>query len=458
MSHELTEDQKEQQRQNSLGTLMDNLTTQHAFGGAPASQTDTAYYNLRWYLISNNRQLLSQLYVEHGIVQTLVDQPVDDAFRAGFNIKSGQLDGNQIEEIQRYLLGSGALFALKQGLKWTRLYGGGGVLFVTGQDPQKPLDIAKFKKDSPILFQPVDMWELYQDKINIEGDMHPQDNDDEFYHYYGKRVHKSRIMKFDGKAAPSFIRPRLRGWGMSEVERMVRSINQYMKNQDVIFELLDEAKVDVYKIDGFNTALINANGTQAIQKRIQMSNLIKNYLNAITMDMKDEYEQKQMNFSGLDAMLTQVRIQVASDVKMPVSKLFGVSQAGLGSGEDEIENYNSMIEGEVRGKCKEAVLEMIEVACQVLFNFIPDDMDIEWGSLRILNAVDEEKVKDSKMNRVTAAFQAGIIDVLMAKKSINKDRLLPVEIPEDDEVYTPPTTGDEKVDNNADGNNTKDEE
>lgn len=435
--------------ENSLSTLLDNITTQHQFGGAPASQTDTMYYNNRWYLLSNNRQLLSQMYVEHGVVQTLVDQPVDDAFRAGFEIKSSQLDGNDIEKIHKYLQRHRAIKALKQGLKWARLFGGGGVLLITPQNPERPFTLDSLRDKTPIIFQPVDMWELYQDKINIQGDLHPSDNDDEFYHYYAKRVHKSRVMRFNGKEAPSFVRPRLRGWGMSELERLVRSINQYLKNQDVVFELLDEAKIDVYKIKGFNSALLNAAGTRSVSSRIQFANMLKNYNNALTMDKEDDYQQKQINFSGLDKMLEQIRVGVAADLKMPVSKLFGISVAGFGSGEDEIENYNSMIEGEIREPAKASVIELIEIACQQLFGFAPDDLTIDWNPLRMMSAEQEEKVKDSQFNRVMSAFQSGLIQALTAKEAINKDSLLGIEVPEDDEVYTPPTDGDYTVGDTA---------
>jgi phage-related protein (TIGR01555 family) len=428
--------------QNSLCTLLDNLTIQHQFtGGAQVSQSDTMYYNTRWYMVSNNRQLLSQMYVEHGLVQTLCDQPVDDAFRAGFEIKSSQLDGNDIELIHRYFQKNHVIKSLKQALKWARLYGGGGVLLITPQDPEKPFTLESLRDQTPIIFQPVDMWELYQDKINIQGDLHPSQNNDEFYHYYGKRVHKSRLMRFNGKEPPSFVRPRLRGWGMSELERLVRSINQYLKNQDVVFELLDEAKIDVYKIKGFNNSLLNALGTNTIASRITFANMLKNYNHALTMDKEDDYVQKQINFSGLNDILEQIRIGVACDLKMPVSKLFGISVAGFGSGEDEIENYNSMIEGEIREPAKAPLLELIGIACQQLFGFAPDDLDTIWNPLRILNAEQEEKVKDSQFNRVMSAFQSGLADALTAKKAINKDSLLGVEIDETDEVFTPPVPG-----------------
>ena len=58
---------------NSLTALCDQINSGFQLGnewGPQISQADTMFDNCRWYLISNLRQLLSQIYVEHGIVQT----------------------------------------------------------------------------------------------------------------------------------------------------------------------------------------------------------------------------------------------------------------------------------------------------------------------------------------------------------------------------------------------------
>lgn len=416
---------------NSLSLLAQNI---YPFGQGygPTSQLsryDTLAVNNRGYLISNNRVLLSQLYTEHGIVQTLVDQPVDDAFRAGFIIKSSQLDSDDIEKIMIYMERDRAMHAITQCLKWGRLFGGAAVLLITDQPPGEPFDITKVKADTPIQYRAVDLWELYSDILEKPGDPNLYE-DPEFFNYYGVKVHKSRVFRYSGKEAPSYIRQMLRGWGMSEIERLVRSLNQYMKNQDVVFELMDEAKIDIYKISGFNTSLMNASGTQQISQRIQNANLIKNYNNAITMDAKDEYDQKTMAFTGLAEMLIQIRLGIAADLKMPVTKLFGMSAAGFSSGEDDIENYNSMIEGEVRGKVKFMLLDILQIACQKVCGVIPDDLMIEFPSLRILDAVQEEEVKNHQFNRVLSAFESGLIQDFEAKEGINKDSLLPIEIDE----------------------------
>lgn len=404
------------------------------YPGSPLSQVNSLYYNERWNLISNNRALLSEMYVEHGIVQTLVDQPVDDAFRAGFTIKTEQISANQIENLQAAVEQHQDIAAVIQTLKWTRLYGGGATMIVTEQNPQTPLNYERINKNSLLAFKSADLWELFYAVDNIP-DILPSDVPS--YDYYGYPVNSTRVLPVRGKQAPSFIRPRLRGWGMSEIERLVRGFNQYLKNQNVIYELLDEAKIDVYKIKGFTQTLARANGAQAVSKRIQHANLLKNYNSALTMDKEDEYEQKQIAFTGLAEVLEQIRIQITSDVKMPVTKLFGMSAAGFSSGEDDIENYNSMIESEVRSKCKFIVVEVLKLRCQQLFGIMPTDLQIVWNPLRILSAEQEENVKDKKHKRILDTFKEGLMQDFEAKSAINKGDLLPIKIDEAAEAQLP---------------------
>lgn len=423
---------------NSLSAFATGLSAQGVgipnVMGTQLSQLDTLWLNNRWGLLSNMRQLLSELYVEHGIIQTLVDQPVEDAFRSGFDIRSAQLDGNDVELLWNYLERHRVIETMKSSCKWARLYGGGATMVITDQDPAKPLNVNAITPKSRFELKAVDMWELYYSQVGIDSQIGGEDllakKDDRFYDYYGHRIHESRILPITGKEAPSFVRPRLRGWGMSELEKIVRTFNQYMKNQNVVFELLDEAKVDVYKISGLNTALMDARGTEAITNRVQAGNMIKNYLNALTMDTKDEYEQKQIQFTGLGEMLVQIRQGIAADLKMPITKLFGISAAGFNSGEDDIENYNSMIESEIRSKIKYHVIEVVGLCCQHLFGFIPQDLTINFNSLRILDAVQQEEVKTKQFDRVQRAYESGTIDHKTYAQAINKDMLLPIEIDE----------------------------
>lgn len=394
------------------------------------SRLDTMFVNTRWALVTNFRSILSEAYAEFGIVQTLVDQPVSDAFRTGYIVKTDQLDDSQKRKLYYYIERNRINEIIMEAFNWSRLFGGSGIIINTDQKPDTPLDYSKITEDSPLEFLAADMWELYTD-IPM---WNPWENMSQAstYNYYGMRLNRSRVLPIMGKKPPSFIRNRLRGWGMSELERVVRSINSYLKNQDLIFELLDEAKVDVYQLNGFNTAMLTSQGTRVAEKRVQTANTLKSYLNALVLDTSDKYEQKQLSFNGLSDILNQIRQGVAADLKMPLTKLFGVSAAGFNSGEDDIENYNSMIESEVRSKAKPVVVSVLEVICQKLFGFIPDDMNIEFKSLRILSAEQEENMKNSKFNRLIEAVANGLATPKQFMVGCNNEDLLPITFTQED--------------------------
>jgi uncharacterized protein len=397
--------------------------------GTQLSQVNTLFNNNRWYLVSNMRQLLSELYVEHGLIRTIVDLPVDDGFRGGVEISSKQLDEDEIQRLQISLDRDNDLNAVAQSIKWNRLFGGAGVLIMTDQDPSEPLDLDEITEDSNLEFRSVDMWELFWDKENTEGyDPAIQSQNFEYYNYYATQLHKSRVMRMTGLTAPSFIRPRLRGWGFSVVEHLVRSINQYLKANNLTFEVLDEFKVDVYKIKNLTDTLLKPQGAEQVSKRIKLANWQKNYQNALIMDGEDDFIQKQLTFAGLADTMKEIRMQVASDMRMPLTKLFGISSAGFNSGEDDIENYNAMVESEVRNKAKYDVLRVIEIKCQKLFGFIPTDLSIQFKPLRMLSSVEEETVKTSKFARLVQARQLGEISTFEFRDSCNRDKLLSIQL------------------------------
>lgn len=398
--------------------------------GTELSQSDTLFKNMRGYLISNLRQLLSQAYLESGLVQTIVDTPVDDAMRGGYEIRSKQMDGEEVEALQTFIDRHAInTKTIGQAFKWNRLFGGAGILIITDQDPATPLDKAAIREDSPLEFRPVDMWELYYDMVNVDGvDQTGGTLETEFYTYYGIKLHKSRVIKLVGIQAPSFLRPRLRGWGASIVESLVRAINQYLKSNDLAFEVLDEFKLDIFKIKGLANTLLSADGTSTVQRRIALANYQKNFQNALTMDSEDDFVQKQLTFSGLAEMMKEFRIQIASDMRMPLTKLFGLSATGFSSGEDDIETYNAMVESQIRSKCKYEIISILEIISQKMFGYIPEDLQIEFRPLRMLSSEQEQSVKTSKLNRVKLAVDSGLCTVKEAKEMVNKEDLLPMKV------------------------------
>lgn len=444
-------------RSNSAGLagLMDGLAfSQSLYAGSGAGYNqDTATQpftlsNANAYVpLTLNRILLNYTYMTQGLIRTLVDQPVEDAFRGGIKFKSSQLKDDELAALNRdfkrkrgrksskgtaiakvnvnagYNLANSDLEAVKATCKWGRLFGGAGLIINTDQDFRKELNVDAISEESPLEFIPADRWELILNQINIFDETIPTP-----FNYYGLPLHRSRVVMFIWAEAPSYIRLRLQGWGMSILEESIRAVNTYLKFEKLLFELLDEAKIDVYKIKGFNTALATASGAEKIQARVMLANQLKNFQSAISMDAEDEYEQKTLAgiFAGLGQIYEQLRITLCAYLKFPMNKLFGTSASGFGSGKDSLDNYNSTVGG-VREQAEPLVLAAGELRCQQKFGMVPEDLEVEWQPLDVLDGTEQEVVKTSKQARIMEQFTTGLLDGKEASESLQKENLLLVE-------------------------------
>jgi len=395
---------------------------------ADMSQTMPLLWNNRYNAITLNRSALTDLYMEHGVVQTLIDQPVDDAFRGRPEITTNELSAAEIDLVWKYCIEHNIIREYGQSIKWGRLFGGGGLIINVNQDPLKPFTFDAIKKNTPMEFYPVDCWEL---SFTLSPDVLNQYKQDQIeipFQYYGQRIHRSNVLQFKGKECPSMLRGQFRGWGMSEIERAVRSLNMYFKNQNVVYELLDEAKIDVFQISGFNSALLSPQGMRKVTNHLQLVQATKNYNSAVAIDKEDQFHQKTMSFSGLAEIARESRMGVACDLKMPLTKLFGMTSQGFSDGEDAIENYNSMIETEIRSKTMDGYLFLLKCVCKKLFGFIPSDLSFEWPSLRITKEKDMEELRSWKMNQILAVQQSGIITSEFAVDLINSERIFKLQL------------------------------
>lgn len=402
------------------GNPISGIFDQVGIGNDPLSQPYNLSYTLNYNPLTLYRIILNYTYMNNGIVRTMIDQPVEDALRGGLDITCEQLDADDIKELNKYLSTEGVIREVKQCLKWADLFGGAGIIINTTQDPTKELQVKKIFPESPLSFIAADRWELLYNFLSADEIEAP-------YNYYGQSIHKSRVIKVNGDEAPSLVRQRLQGWGMSALEPVLRSMNQYVKNQDLIYQLLDEAKIDVWKIDGFNTQILNPSAAGKMHKRLQIANTLKNYHSAIIMDLKDEYEQKQLTFGGLADMLQQIRIGAAADVRMPMSKIFGLSATGFNAGEDDIENYNAKIESGPRNKARDIFNHILPICVQHLFGFLPDNIEFEFKTLRVLKGVEEEQVKSEKFNRIRQMYQDDLLTPIEYDEMLRKEGLLDMD-------------------------------
>lgn len=401
------------------------------FGNVTLSSVDTFGKNLRYYFVSKFYQILARAYVEYGLVKTIVDVPVDDGFRGGVTIRTDQLDEKEIKKLSRFIKKRRDLAVAQRAVKWARLFGGGAVICkVDDQDPEEPLELDKIGPDSNVEFWAVNMWELTPNTVAVDPIQHEDKENPlfDFYMYYGLKIHKSRIHKVMGLDVPSILKWQLMGWGASVLEPFIRPFNQYLKTSDLTFEVLDEFKLDVFFIDGFKEAMASDESLQLMMRRIHYANGRKNFQNATILSEKDKFEQRQLSFTGLEEVMTANNIQIASVIRMPLTKVFGISAAGFSTGQEDLENYNMMVEGTIREPAEDLISWMVDIRSQEMFKTRPDDLETEFKSLRVLGGVEEQAVKTGKAAVIEGFRNRGDMTAKEAREAANAGKLMDVSL------------------------------
>lgn len=403
--------------ENRFSNSFDALVQGFA-GTSELNNFDNIIYNTGYNVVTVQYMALGYLYKSEGIVQAAIDMPVQDGFRGGLELISHTdlMDKDDIKALADNLDETSFFKTFKTALNWARLYGGGAIIVNNGQNPKTPLTM------QGLVGRPLDLiachrWEL------TSPQRYP---DTGYYTFYGQMIHASRVLTLSGKEAPYPINIILQGWGMSEVEHIVQPLNIFLRTQNVVYDLLKEAKVDIFRFKNFAAQLSSQKGTQQMLARLNITNRAKSTNNALVMDKEDEYDQKQLTYSGLAEIWKENRIGLSCNLRIPMTKLFGISAAGFNSGEDDIENYCGMVESDVREESKPHLRQLLQMKCLSLFGDAYD-LNFKFFPMRTMTAKEEEEVKTSKHARWKDDANSGMLTPEEYMGMQQKEGLIPIE-------------------------------
>ena len=427
---QLTELEKQAQVQtkltakNALEEAL-RLTDADNFDWNNSLNPSNGYNNISFVMLSQQQILLTYLYKTFGILANIVDIPVDDAYkRGGFDLEADSIDEKELHELEKYVSKKQDIKQIKNARKWARLYGGAALIIFDGGDLHKPLN-EKALSNSSFELLAVDRWQLAYSEphIDIPGGVWTVSNYSANSQLNSKQIHDSRIIIVKGKEAPYQIMQRVNGWGISVYEQIFQDMSSFFKARNVIFELLDESKIDVLKLESLQTAIQSSSGEQALQRMVDMVSRNKNYKSTITLSTADEYDQKQIRFAGMSEILKEIRVMIAGSAKMPVNKIWGEGVTGFGSGEDSLENYNSQIENEIRVDDTPIIEEVLRLRCKELFGREVEDLEMMWKNLRTLNAIDEQNINDKKLANVMQLFDRQLLTPQEVMEYLKKQQI-----------------------------------
>lgn len=400
--------------ENGFEDVVNQIVKNKRFAKAPINNPISNIYNTRNYLLTLDVNILTNSFATDGLYKTMIKQPVYDAFK-NYTIKTTKLKMEQIKRLEQEIEDKEINQVIKEALFWNRLYGGSAIIIEQANiEPDQPFDLNSVSPRDVINFYTVNRWQLANNinrekKINITNSANI---DSEHFFYQDVAVDRSRLIVLKGEEAPYYLKNQLNGWGLSVCETLLTPKNLYNKTMNLLYEIIDESKIDIYKVDGLKNSIISGQ-EKAVINKIQLTNLLKNFQNALVLDSNDGFEQKQLsNLQSITNILQEIKYDICSSLKIPAVILWGVSPSGFSSGEFDLKQYQDSIKQSIQPEIKRILVKILKILIKNLFNLVVDDIDIEFDPFIIQTRKEKEETNEIVFDRLKRLYD----DNLLTKK------------------------------------------
>lgn len=310
---------------------------------------------------------LETIYSDDGLGANIIDYLPEDMMKRGWTYKfEKQKEGMEelSKEYDEFFNHIEAYDKLTEALKWSRLYGGGVLLLgaYDGNDLSEPLNIRAIKDFENLKMIPRNNIMYGSIKWQLDPSL-PRYGLPEYYpltfrvgqDFIVKTVHHSRVIELHGIKIPtsqaSIISPEYRYWGISELQRVQDKLKDVAGAFGSLSQLLHELSVGKFKFMDLAEILSAPDGDKLIQKRLQSMDLMKSTFHSLIMDVGEDYIRENATFTGIPEVMYQFFMLICSASSYPMTRLFGISPAGLNStGDGDTYRYYDKVESEQKRK------------------------------------------------------------------------------------------------------------
>jgi uncharacterized protein len=218
-----------------------------------------------------------------------------------------------------------------------------------------------------------------------------------------ERLHSSRVLPVLGGVWTRRERSRRKYWPRSVLTPAVSAILQYraaMRNSGVLVSDMSQA---IYKVAGLKRMISKAAGAGAedLKAWMQLQDRLRSTLRALVIDAgtKDtpgeDFTRVATPLSDIPNLLDRFALGVSEVLDMPVTKLFGMSPAGLST--DDLsgqKNWNRKVDN-YRTSAVEPLLRALVglLSRDARMPELPEGWTVEWPSLWTFTPIEEAAAK-----------------------------------------------------------------
>jgi len=363
-------------------------------------------------------QQLDAAYQSNWIARQVVDVPAEDMTREWRSIKSEGAEEIKLLEDALDITGK-----VQEAITWARLYGGSGMLLLTGQDLTKPLKINKIKKGDLKRVIVFDRWDLSAMTLNVTNILARNYLQPEFYTIVSgaQQIHWSHVVRFEGANLPRRQMVQTHGWGDSELRKCMADVKEMVSAKSGIAELMQEANVDIITRKGLNDDLAS-DQDEAIIKRYEMFSLMKSCIQMGLLDEDESFDRKELSLSGVAPILEIFMTWISGCADIPLTRLFGTSAKGMNAtGDGDMQNYHNSIRSKQTTKLAPSMNALDQVLVRSALGHYPDDYSYVWNPLEQINEVETAQAEQLRASKDQIYLESGIVTKSQIQRNLQSN-------------------------------------
>lgn len=369
--------------------------------------------------LMNERKLSDQqlaLMYRNLIVRRIVTLVVDDAIKNFIEVEGDQ-DECIVQELE-------ALFIpekLTEALYWDRLFGMSVALILAddGQELDQPIILKRLRRVSGI--EVFDKRSVMEDSASLYYDTDVRDVNFGKAEYYtitppnGNlfKVHRSRLLIFDGETLPKLERIANNGAGLSCLDGIPAAINRVKTSMDKTIDIMDKVSTSLLKLQGLSNVLQTEEGTKAVIKRLDLIDYSRRLNGSVAIDKDDEYAVFNIPLGGLTDIIQEMEQYVCAVTGYPFTKLFGRSPAGMNAtGQSDMQIYYDKVKSYQKRKLRPA-LEYLVKLIQLSSEGPTQGKELEKWSIKFKALQQLNDLEQANVDKTQAEVRAAVVKLVL---------------------------------------------
>ena len=365
-----------------------------------------------------DRNTSDHLYAADNMARKIVDLLPDDAFREGFKITG--LDEKTGQNLMQAFEKMGGVARFNKAWKMARQYGGAGMFLIT-DDLQKLSDPLS-QTARLVGFNVLHRWELFANSTDMNLNILSSDYLKPVKYTYQphlsnandsigfKKIHASRILRFDGLYLPEQLFATNQFWGDSILNALKNAIANYQTSNDSAASVLQDFRVAILKIKNLADK-IGADDDQPIMNRLEMVNLCRSIAKMVVIDADGEdFDYKISAVTGVKDLIDKVENKLVAETNVPRTVLLGESPSGLGAtGNHEQDNWYDFVANQQQIYLKPKLMQVLRMlAMSMGINAV--GMDIEFNPLYQLTDKEQADLRKVVAETDQIYITQGVVD------------------------------------------------